>query len=532
MEIIKLKNTKNGNNLLSPVSIEGTKIILHQMESCICNIYMENLTSITGFFMKIPYKSNNLPVLITSSTILEQKKTKDNNYIELTLNDDKIYREIDLNKKRKIYKNLKFKIVVIEIYPLEDKINNYLELDEKNVNGQNNLNNTKSIFSLYYSNEKSISVSYGLLMDIISNDIKHTCNVDKNSLGSPILSLENFKVIGINKGIRNNDINLGFNINYLIQEFNNQFNEIDDDLNELTIKYLINDKDDKIKIFDETFVNNNKENCILNLFGNEIDLIDYISKEQIKGNNQTLEIKLKKIKKITNMSSIFYNCKSLLSFDFSKWDTSKVTNMSCLFYNCSSLSYLPDISNWDTSKVTDISCMFYYCSSLVSLPDISKWNTNNIKYPHNLFDGCKSLLSLPDISKWNTNNFTGMGSMFRMCSSLKFLPDISKWNTNKVVNFAEMFNGCKSLSSLPDISKWNTNNVVNMIGMFSECSSLFILPDISKWNTSKVWNMNGLFYKCNSLSCLPKIQNWNMNKVTKKYAMFHECHNLVKIPPI
>ena len=343
MEIIKLKNNKNGNILLSPVSIEGTKIILHQMESCICNIYMESGTSITGFFMKIPYKSNNLPVLITSSAILEQKKTKDNNYIEFTLNDDKIYRKIDLNKKRKIYKNSKFKIVFIEIYPLEDKINNYLELDEKNIKEQNNLNNNKSIFSLYYSNEKRISVSYGLLMGIIDNDIKHTCYLEKNSLGTPILSLDNFKVIGINKGIQNNDINLGFNINYLIHEFNNQFNGIDDNLNELTIKYLINDKDDKIKLFDETFVSKNKENCIINLFGNEMDLIDYISKDQIKGNNQTLEIKLKKIKKITSMRNMFYNCKSLLSFDFSKWDTSKVTDMSCLFYNSPSLSYLPYI---------------------------------------------------------------------------------------------------------------------------------------------------------------------------------------------
>ena len=532
MEIIKLKINKNGNKLLLPVSIEGTRKILNQMESCICNIYYENFELITGFFMKIPYKSTTLPVLITSSAILEQKKTKDNNSIELTMNDDKIYKKINLNKERKIYKNLKLKIVFIEIYPLEDKINNFLELDENNINEENNLNNNKSIFSLYYSNGKSISVSYGLLLDIIDNDIKHSCYLEKNSLGTPILSLESFKVIGINKGIQDNDINLGFNINYLINEFNNKFNGIDNSNDLLTIKYLINDKDDKIKIFDETFVNNNRNNCKLNLFGKEINLVDYISKEQIEGNNQILEIKLIEIKKITNMNSMFYNCKSLLSFDFSKWDTSKVTNMSCLFYNCSSLSYLPDISVWDISKVTDISCMFYCCYSLISLPDISNWNTSNVKYPHNLFDGCSSLISLPDISKWNTNNFTGMGSMFRNCSSLKILPDISKWNTNKVVNFAEMFNGCKSLSSLPDISKWNTNNVVNMIGMFCECCSLIILPDIFKWNTSKVWNMNGMFYKCSSLSYLPKIKNWNMRKVTKKLGLFNECCNLVNIPHI
>ena len=43
-----------------PVSLEGTKKILYQMENCICKIY-NGLTG-TGFFCKIKFKNKLLPV--------------------------------------------------------------------------------------------------------------------------------------------------------------------------------------------------------------------------------------------------------------------------------------------------------------------------------------------------------------------------------------------------------------------------------------------------------------------------------------
>ena len=54
----------------------------------------------------------------------------------------------------------------------------------------------------------------------------------------------------------------------------------------------------------------------------------------------------------------------------------------------------------ETNNVTDISSLFYHCKSLSSLPDISKWNTNNVNNMSKLFNLCVSLSSLPDISKW------------------------------------------------------------------------------------------------------------------------------------
>ena len=40
-----------------PLSIEGTKKILEQMQNCVCKIYNGEKGTGTGFFTKIPYKS-------------------------------------------------------------------------------------------------------------------------------------------------------------------------------------------------------------------------------------------------------------------------------------------------------------------------------------------------------------------------------------------------------------------------------------------------------------------------------------------
>ena len=84
-------------------------------------------------------------------------------------------------------------------------------------------------------------------------------------------------------------------------------------LDELTIIYkkVQNQKDEienenSIKIFGEEFVKNNKKNCKIICQGKELELIEFIDINKIELNkDKTLEIKLKGIKKITNMDGIF-----------------------------------------------------------------------------------------------------------------------------------------------------------------------------------------------------------------------------------
>ena len=126
-----------------------------------------------------------------------------------------------------------------------------------------------------------------------------------------------------------------------------------EDISIINIIYNINNKDRKfqyINIFGSDFVKNNKNKCEMIIDDKEYEISE---KYNIRSYNKNkLEIKLKGIDNVTNMSFMFDDCSSLVS--------------------------LPDISKWNTNNVTDMSWMFVGCSSLSSLPDISKWNTNNV----------------------------------------------------------------------------------------------------------------------------------------------------------
>jgi len=314
-------------------------------------------------------------------------------------------------------------------------------------------------------------------------------------------------------------------------------NEIKEEkIDEITIKYKINeDNKNNVKIFGDLFVRNNKNNCEIICENKSYELTDIFNAENYSKsqNEQLLEIKLKGISKIIDMSHIFDDCYSLNSLpNISKLDTSSITNMSYIFSGCESLVYLPDISNWDTSSVTDISYMFNKCEKLRSLPDISKWNIKNVKDMSYMFNGCKSLTYPPEISTWDTFSVTNMSFMFNECEKLSTLVDISKWNTSSVTNMAYMFSGCNSLTNMPDISKWNTSSVNNMSYLFQNCKRLSSLPEISKWNTSNATEIEGMFSGCETLSALPDISKWNISNVTILKSLFNKCKKLASLPHI
>ena len=561
----------------TPVDIEGTKLILFQMENCICKIVKDDGGTGTGFFCIIPFpdKNNSLNVLITNNHVLNENDIKNDKIIKLIIynKEQHIEKDIRIDSSRKKFTILKkeegIDITFIEIKPNKDKINNFLEIDDKIIELECK---RKSIYILHYPKEKRL-VSYGLIRNINEGQqINHYCYTEKGSSGSPILSLNNFKVIGVHYGASKNKINFGTFIKNAIKEFNNKYKNENENENKnennkynqvaktikIITKYKIG-KEDKIRIFGDTFVKNNKSNFHMKINGKNYELNSFYKIKNEK-ENEIFNIKLKQIKNVTNLSSMFEECFALIELpdiskldtnkvidmsymfskcinlsslpDISKWDTKNVTNMKAMFQTCSSLFEFPGILNWNTNKVIDMSYMFTKCSELSSLPDISKWNTNNVNNMECMFNECSKLSSLPDISKWKTNNVINMSAMFQLCSSLTKLPDISKWNTNNVTDMSCMFNQCNKLLSLPDISKWNTKNVSNMFGIFNQCSNLTSLPDISRWNTNNVNTMAGMFQLCSSLTQLPDISKWKTNKVTDMRNMFYGCSELSSLPNI
>lgn len=96
--------------------------------------------------------------------------------------------------------------------------------------------------------------------------------------------------------------------------------------------------------------------------------------------------------KVTNMSQMFSDCRSLKKLDLSSFDTNKVEDMSKMFSGCSDLKLL-NITNFDTSKVTNMNGMFSGCETLEEL-DLSSFDTTNVKSMNNMFESTESLKSL------------------------------------------------------------------------------------------------------------------------------------------
>ena len=463
--------TNKLGNSTKPVSIDGTEKILNQMKKCVCKIYKEDGTKGSGFFCRGLYEQQNINLflLITNNHIIEENDIKIGKSIVLSINNEKEFKIIKIDKTRSLYTSSELDITFIEIKPDIDKINDFIDIDE-NINKKDNFINDiyskKSIYALHYPEGNNIVVSYGLLLRIKDNSIYHLCYTEDGSSGAPILSLDNFKLIGIHYGKSNLNYNIGTFIKKPILDFfskikkeqnkinenkilKNKYSEINKFKNQMTIRYKINnEKGFIIKIFGDDFVKNNKNNCFIL---KEEEQIELSSEYEIRENHneEILELKLIETNTIYNMSHMFDECETLLELpDIYKWDTSFVIDMSYLFYGCTSLNYISDFSVWNLSKVQNLNSLFCNCSSLKSIPDISKWNLSSVKNMNGMFYGCKLLSSMPDISIWNVSNVKDMNYMFSKCLLLTELPDISKWDIKKASIYG-MFNGCNKSLKIP-----------------------------------------------------------------------------------
>jgi hypothetical protein len=136
-----------------------------------------------------------------------------------------------------------------------DGIKEYLELDDNILKDNENVYyEEKSIYILNYLLGKNICVSYGILNKINKYDIIHICSTDNGSSGSPILNLENNKVIGIHKqGSNNFNFNKGtllkYPLNDIIKKYNkNNKNENKNNKSLSKKKIIVTKKEGKIVI--------------------------------------------------------------------------------------------------------------------------------------------------------------------------------------------------------------------------------------------------------------------------------------------
>lgn len=143
-------------------------------------------------------------------------------------------------------------------------------------------------------------------------------------------------------------------------------------------------------------------------------------------------------------------------------DTTNFSNMTNMFYACKSLTEL-DLSSWNTSNVTKMQAMFTDNIKLLEL-NVNTWNTSNVTTMRGMFNSCKSLSEL-DLSSFITTSVTDMGSMFYNCEKLTYL-DIRNFTFDKVTSYSLMFNfvpnNCLIIVKGQTEKQWITSKFSNL----------------------------------------------------------------------
>ena len=261
MKTIQEKKIKN---FPEPVNISGTRTILNQLINCICKIKIKGING-TGFFCSINLENiNPINCLITNNHIIDKEYYENNNEIELLLNDEEKVILLNLEKKRKTFFDKNYDIALIEIKK-DDDIENFLELDEKIFkDNEKSLYEDKSIYLLQYPNGKKAAVSYGLVNSFDNFNINHTCSTEQGSSGSPIINLENNKVIGVHKEA---SINFNFNIGTFLKFPLNDFLENIKNKNKISnTDFYINTKNTPNLLRQNTFSHENNFNNMNNIY--------------------------------------------------------------------------------------------------------------------------------------------------------------------------------------------------------------------------------------------------------------------------
>lgn len=203
-------------------------IISYQQKNHICKIYMymgDVLCGLSnGFFCLVPYpdKDHLIHVLITTYRTINEKSLNDKKEIKLTLNNDKVKKTIKIDKNRKVYISKELDTVIIEIFPKKDKINYFLELDEKSLEeNPNEIFHQSKIYLICYGKENKMDFYEGDIKEIEGNEIHHISNTESGSGGCPILSNSSFKVIGLHLGRTPHEYKKGILMNVPLKEFIN-----------------------------------------------------------------------------------------------------------------------------------------------------------------------------------------------------------------------------------------------------------------------------------------------------------------------
>ena len=257
----------------------------------------------TGFFCKIDYINNTkMPVLITCEHVLNDYDFENYEFLNVTyFSNEEIFSPIIYLKNKRIFRDNDSDIIIIEINDKDEGLDIYsfLEIDNS-INMENPQLINKKVYLYHYpkGNEDEY-YSQGYITNMYNEDEDNYFVTKLSTLpgtsGAPIINYENDRVIGIHKAKYKYDKNYGIGILIKngIQKFINKekinnnipYKDLYSYLNTIDIIYLVPHNDDKIQLFGEKFVENNKNKCKIIYKNSEKSLIQF----------HKLRVKIKKV---------------------------------------------------------------------------------------------------------------------------------------------------------------------------------------------------------------------------------------------
>ena len=215
-------NEKELNDYPKPIFFEATKKILDQMKKCICQI-IDGANRGTGFFAKLFINGKLVKVFITNNHVINKYYLETKKEIIINIYD----KQKKIKIKGKVFITEEENDVTIIEVSEKEEIYDYLELDDY-IFHENRINEYigNSVYILQYPSYNGIqklAVSYGIIKDSDKEkkfNFQHYCCTNYGSSGSPILNINNNKIIGIHtKRAEKNNYNYGTFLIYALNQF-------------------------------------------------------------------------------------------------------------------------------------------------------------------------------------------------------------------------------------------------------------------------------------------------------------------------
>ena len=233
---------------------------------------------------------------------------------------------------------------------------------------------------------------------------------------------------------------------------------------------------------------------------------------------------LKKCDIITDMSYMFYGCKTITSINVSNLNTTKVKNMDYMFYGCAALTTM-DLRSNTLSAVTSMNHMFEKCTALTSVSLYDRY-MGELLSAVAMFDGCRNLSSV-NLEYFRAPKLQKVSYMFANCASLQKLDFSYSTLAGTVTDASYMFYACSKLKELKFMDYLLGDNTENMAFMFAGTALTEVALNAGDTKLQGLKNVEALFLSCTSLTKVTMPST--MTKLTNMNRMFSNCSALTTI---